>query len=98
MFVQQMIKEHENTSAELKDMIASNKVKGAPVADLTEDDKEQVGDLAKLDGKEFDEELVDAQVEAHENAVNLLKRYGEEGDNAELKAWASKTLHALQHH
>jgi len=41
---------------------------------------------------------VSAQEDVHEDAVDLFKRYGKEGDNAELKAWAAKTAPALEHH
>jgi putative membrane protein len=30
--------------------------------------------------------------------VDLFKRYGSEGENAELKAWAAQTAPALEHH
>lgn len=97
-FAQQMITDHEKTSAELKAMLASGKVKGTPVTALTEDHKEEVDDLAKLSGAEFKEEYFDDQVDAHEDAVDLFKRYAEGGENAELKAWAARTLPALEHH
>ena len=38
------------------------------------------------------------QVDAHKDAVNLFERYAKGGDNADLKAWAAKTLPALQAH
>jgi putative membrane protein len=38
------------------------------------------------------------QVSAHKDAVSLFERYSNGGDNAELKAWAGKTLPALRHH
>jgi putative membrane protein len=82
-FAQQMITDHEKTSAELKALLSGGKVKGTPVTALTEDHKE---------------EYFDDQVDAHEDAVDLFKRYAEGGDNAELKAWAAKTLPALEHH
>jgi putative membrane protein len=97
-FAQQMITEHEKTTAELKELLAGGKVQGSPVTALTEDHKEEVDELAKLDGAEFNEEYIDDQVEAHEDAVDLFKRYAEEGENADLKAWAAKTLPALEHH
>jgi putative membrane protein len=97
-FAQQMIADHEKTTAELKALLATGKVKGQPVATLTDDFKGDVDDLAKLTGDDFDEQYIDDQVEAHEDAVDLFKRYAEEGENAELKAWAAKTLPALQHH
>lgn len=34
----------------------------------------------------------------HEDTVDLFKRYGSEGDNPDLKAWAAKTVPALEHH
>jgi putative membrane protein len=97
-FAQQMIADHEKTSAELKALLAGGKIQGTPVTALTEDHKEEVDGLAKLEGAEFNEEYIDAQVEAHEDAVDLFKRYADEGENAELKAWAAKTLPALEHH
>lgn len=97
-FAQQMITEHEKTTAELKALLTSSKVQGSPVASLTEDHKEVVDELAKLNGAEFNEEYIDDQVEAHENAVDLFKRYAEEGEIPNLKSWAAKTLPALEHH
>ncbi len=97
-FAQQMITEHEKTSAELKALLSGGKVTGTPTTVLTDDHKEEIDGLAKLNGAEFNEEYVDDQVDAHEDAVDLFKRYAEGGDNAELKAWAAKTLPALQHH
>lgn len=97
-FAQQMITDHEKDSAELKALIDSGKVQGNPVTALTEDDKEDVDELAKLEGADFIEEYFDDQVEAHEDAVDLFKRYAEEGENADLKAFAAKTLPALEHH
>ena len=97
-FAQQMITEHEKTSAELKALLSGGKVTGTPTTALTDDHKEEIDDLAKLNGAEFNEEYVDDQVDAHEDAVDLFKRYADGGDNVELKAWAVKTLPALQHH
>ncbi|WP_312407988.1 DUF4142 domain-containing protein [Rhizobium sp.] len=97
-FAQQMIADHEKTTAELKALLATGKVKGEPVATLTDDFKDDVDDLAKLNGDDFNKQYIDDQVEAHEDAVDLFKRYAEEGENADLKAWAAKTLPALQHH
>ncbi len=97
-FAQEMITAHEKTTGELKGLITSGKVQGKPVTALTEDHKEEVDELAKLEGAEFSEEYIDDQVEAHEDAVDLFKRYAEEGENADLKAWAASTLPALEHH
>lgn len=97
-FAQKMIADHEKTTAELKALLATGKVKGEPVATLTDDFKGDVEDLAKLSGDDFNKQYIDDQVDAHEDAVDLFKRYAEEGENADLKAWAAKMLPALQHH
>jgi putative membrane protein len=54
--------------------------------------------LKDLSGKDFDEVYQDDQEDAHEDAVDLFKRYASEGDNPDLKAWAAKTVPALEHH
>ncbi len=38
------------------------------------------------------------QVAAHKDAVSLFERYANGGENAELKAFAAKTLAHLQMH
>jgi putative membrane protein len=54
--------------------------------------------LKTLQGTEFTKQYHEDQEEAHEDAIDLFKRYGQEGENAELKAWAAKTAPALDHH
>lgn len=97
-FAQQMIDAHTKTTAELKDLITSAKLQVTPPATMDSAHQEMVDDLAKLQGDEFTEAYLDDQVEAHENAISLFERYAEGGDNAALKAWATKTLPALRHH
>jgi putative membrane protein len=97
-FAQQMISDHEKASAELKASVVSGKATGTPVTVLTEDHKEEIDELAALEGTAFSEEYVDDQVDAHEDAIDLFKRYAEGGDNTDLKNFAMKTLPILEHH
>jgi len=97
-FAQKMITDHEKRTVELKALLTGGKVQGNAVTALIEDHKEEVDELGKFNGAEFNEEYIDDQVEAHEDAVDLFKRYATEGENADLKAWAAKTLPALEHH
>lgn len=55
-------------------------------------------DLKELQGEEFTKQYHSDQEDVHEDAVDLFKRYGDEGENADLKAWAAKTRPALEHH
>ena len=49
-------------------------------------------------GDAFDRAYVNAQVTAHEQAVNLFRAYGRSGGNAQLRAHATRTLPALERH
>jgi predicted outer membrane protein len=54
--------------------------------------------LTQAQGAEFDRLYMQAQVEAHQKAVDLFTAYSQRGDQAELKQWAAKTLPTLQNH
>jgi putative membrane protein len=47
---------------------------------------------------DFDAEYIDQQVTAHEDAVILFESYGQDGDDAKLKAFAAETLPTLKRH
>lgn len=54
--------------------------------------------LKALSGASFAKAYDDMQVAAHKDAVSLFERYANGGENAELKAFAAKTLPHLQMH
>ncbi|NLS06373.1 DUF4142 domain-containing protein [Rhizobium sp. P32RR-XVIII] len=97
-FAQQMVQDHQKTTAELKRLIDSGKVKAMPATAMSDGQQETLNKLKKLEGADFTEQYHDDQVDAHEDAVDVFKRYGNEGDNPDLKAWAAKTVPALEHH
>lgn len=97
-FAQQMITAHRKASEELKGLVASANINVTLPATLDSAHQETMDDLRKLQGAEFNEEYIDEQVDAHEDAISLFERYAEGGDNAALKAWAAKTLPELKHH
>lgn len=97
-FAQQMVVDHEKTSKELSQLIGAGKANVQPATRMTDDQQETVKELGELEGAEFLEAYHSAQVDAHQEAVDLFERYASEGENADLKAWAAKTLPALKHH
>ncbi|MDP9563381.1 UNVERIFIED_ORG: putative membrane protein [Rhizobium nepotum] len=97
-FAQQMITDHEKTSAELKQLVESGQVKATLDATTNSSHQTMLDDLKKLEGSEFVEQYKENQVSVHEDAVDLFKRYSQGGENPVLKAWTAKTLSALQHH
>jgi putative membrane protein len=97
-FAQQMIDDHTKTTKELKALVADGQIKAQLPTAMSEDQQETLNDLKAMQGDDFTSQYHSDQVEAHEDAVDLFKRYSEEGEQADLKAWAAKTLPALQHH
>ncbi|KQV81881.1 DUF4142 domain-containing protein [Rhizobium sp. Root1220] len=97
-FAQQMVTDHQKTTDELKTLVASSKVKAALPTAMTSSQRSMLDTLNGLQGADFGKQYHSDQQSVHEDAVDLFKRYGDEGDNADLKTWAATTLPALEHH
>jgi putative membrane protein len=97
-FAQQMITDHTKTSEELKALVSSGKVKAAIPTAMSSSQQSMLDDLTKAQGDDFAKLYHSDQEDVHKDAVDLFKRYGDEGENAELKAWAAKTRPALEQH
>jgi putative membrane protein len=97
-FAQQMIADHTKTSTEMKAMVDSGKVKAAIPTAMTSSQQSMIEKLNGLQGDDFNKQYHSDQVSAHKDAVDLFKRYGDGGDNADLKTWAATTRPALEHH
>ena len=93
-----MVTDHTKTSTELKSMVSGGKVKAEVPAALDSSHQSKLDKLKGLNGDDFTKQYDSDQVAAHKDAVNLFERYSKGGDNADLKAWAGKTLPALQAH
>lgn len=95
-FGAQMVADHARTGDELK-AIVSRKGMTAP----TEPDAAHRKALAKLEeksGKDFDKAYQSQMVSDHKDTISLFEKQAKSGEDAELKAFASKTLPALKHH
>lgn len=95
-FAAMMMNDHMKASEELK-ALAGRKNITIP-ARLGDDEQKEIDELAKLSGSEFDKKYVDMMVEDHEDDVKLFKEASEDSDDADLKAFAAKTLPTLQKH
>jgi putative membrane protein len=65
---------------------------------MSSSQQSMLDDLKKLNSDDFTKHYHSDQEDVHEDAVDLFKRYGDEGENGDLKAWAAKTRPALEHH
>lgn len=97
-FATQMIADHEKVNGELKAMVQGGKAKAELPAALDSSHQGKLDKLKGLQGKDFTDQYLDDQIKAHKDAVDLFKRYGDEGENAELKAWAASTRPQLEAH
>jgi putative membrane protein len=95
-FADMMIKDHSAANEELK-ALASRKNITLPTT-LGKDKQEDVDEMAKLSGAEFDKKYVDAMVEDHEEDVKLFQEASISSEDPDLKTFAGKTLPTLQKH
>lgn len=97
-FAGMMATAHAKTTEELKKAIADSGQAITPPAALPDDLKGKLDDLNKVDAKDFDANYMDNQVDAHQAALDLLQRYAEDGDVAQIKAFAAATAPTVQKH
>lgn len=97
-FAQKMIADHTTTTDAIKAMVQSGKVKATPPTALDSSHQGKLDKLKGLSGADFEKQFRSDQIAGHKDAVDLYKRYGNGGDNADLKAFAQKTLPTLEQH
>jgi putative membrane protein len=95
-FAQRMIKDHTQSSQQLT-QIAQQKGFTLPKS-VGEQNEALLTKLSKLQGTEFDRAYMNGQVQAHTKAVNLYQQYLQEGQDPQLKAFASKFEPIIANH
>ncbi|HSS22781.1 MAG TPA: DUF4142 domain-containing protein [Pyrinomonadaceae bacterium] len=95
-FGMRMVADHTRANEELK-TIASAKNIQLPT-EVTSSQKSMIEKLSKLTGAEFDKEYMSDMVKDHEEDVAEFETQSKEGNTAEVKAFAGKTLPTLQSH
>jgi putative membrane protein len=95
-FGQRMIEDHSRANDELKS-IASKKSITLPT-DMNSDQKAMMDKLSKLSGADFDKEYMSDTVKDHEAAAKEFENQANKGNDADIKAFAAKTLPMIQRH
>jgi putative membrane protein len=96
-FAQQMVDDHGKAGSELKTLADQKGVKVPD--DPSTVKKAEIKMLSGRKGASFDQHYADSiGVKAHEDTVKLFQKEVDKGTDADVKAWAQKTLPALQHH
>lgn len=95
-FAQRMVTDHGTANGELQ-ILATAKGVGLPT-ELDGDHKSGLDHVNGLSGAEFDKTFMQHMVSDHEKAVADFSNASQNAKDAELKAWAVKTLPTLQDH
>lgn len=95
-FAEQMIADHTKAG---EDMATATGEEGVtPASELDQKHQQILDTLGGLDGEAFDTAYIEAQVQAHDEAVALFEAYSANGTEGPLKAFAAATLPTLQQH
>ena len=97
-FANMMVSGHSKTGDELSAIAKKNGVALPPAATLDAEKKAAADKLMSLQGAAFDRAYMDQMVTAHRAAVELFEKQSKDGSNAELKAFATKTLPTVRDH
>ena len=96
-FAQMMVDDHGKAGTELKGLAEQKNVKVSDTPSVTK--KTEIKVLSERKGSSFDQHYAESiGVKAHEDTIKLFQKEVDKGTDADVKAWASKTLPALQHH
>jgi putative membrane protein len=96
-FAQTMIDGHDKAGEELKGLAGQKGVKVSDKPSIAQTTEIKL--LSARKGSSFDQHYAESVgVKDHEDTVKLFQKEAEQGDDADVKAWAAKTLPTLQHH
>jgi putative membrane protein len=95
-FAQRMVDDHKMVGDQLTNIVKPLNVQVPQ--QLDDQHRQRIEKLKGLSGREFAPTYVQGQVDAHQQAVSLFEKQSNEGQNQELKKFASDTLPTLREH
>lgn len=97
-FAQKMVDAHTETTTKLKGILAANSIKVTPPASVDNRRQGMLDNLRGASNADFDNRYITQQIAAHKEAGILMRGYAKDGDNAQIKAFASETSHHVAEH
>lgn len=91
-----MVKDHTKANDELKPLATKKSVTIPAV--MSNEHQMHYDELKKLSGAEFDKKYMDMMVKDHNEDISLFQDAADKSPDAEVKAFASKTLPVLKMH
>ncbi len=95
-FGERLMNDHTKANNELLSLAGKKAIAVPKKVDAKQ--QECIDDLGKLRGSEFDREFASHMVKSHKEAIELFEKESETGKDADLKAFATRTLPTLKEH
>jgi putative membrane protein len=95
-YAQMMVDDHTKANNELK-ALAQQKNITLPTT-LGNENQRRYNNFNEKTGADFDKDYMDQMVKDHRDVIDEFEDQAEDGNDAELKSWASSKLTALRHH
>ena len=93
---QQLLTDHTASLNELKTLAQAKSI-SVPVEE-TDASKRKLENMAEEEGSEFDEEWCDEMMDSHNKTIDKFEKRLNDTEDAELKAFITKTLPVLREH
>ncbi|GAA4395214.1 hypothetical protein GCM10023187_01830 [Nibrella viscosa] len=95
-FGRMMVEDHTKANNELKDLAARKNIT-LPTS-MGEDHRKHVDELRSKSGADFDRAYMDLMVDDHDEDIDLFEKAANNAKDADVKAFAAKTLPTLRKH
>ena len=95
-FGEMMVKDHSKANDELKAIAARQNI--ALPDSMSNDKKDNMNDLSKKTGKDFDKAYMDMMVDDHKEDIDKFQKAAQNVKDTAVRAWASNALPVLQKH
>ena len=95
-FGEMMVTDHTKANEELMTLATQKNITLPSV--LSEESQKTYNDLAEKTGSDFDDAYIDFMVKDHKDDVDAFKKQAEDGNDMDLKSWASGKVSTLEHH
>lgn len=97
-FAQKMITAHTGTTEQLKATLTKVNATVTPPSTLDNRHQGMIDELRGAKDEDFDGRYLAQQVDAHNEALILMRGYAKDGDTKDVKTFANKTQKAVQMH
>lgn len=97
-FAAMMIEAHTASTEKVSKAAGAANPALRPNTTLTKEQNDDLAELKALTGLKFDEEYIDGQVDAHEDALDLMRKYAADGTVPTLKTAASEIAPIVEKH